>query len=87
VLGHAIDTHHDTRLVCASLTVAAAAAGGTVTGLIFCSDCASEYTSAAFDAACDRLGVVQSVSRIGSALYSADCESQFSSPEYEPLSR
>jgi len=72
LLGYAMGSHHDAALVSASLTMAAATRGGWVDGVIFHSDRGSEYSSAAYNELCGRLGVVQSMGRVGSAL---DCQS------------
>ncbi|MCX4791723.1 integrase core domain-containing protein [Streptomyces sp. NBC_01221] len=55
--------------------MAAAVRGGDVDGVIFHSDRGSEYTSKAYNNLCDRLGVVQSMGRVGSALDNAAAES------------
>jgi transposase InsO family protein len=75
LLGYAMGTHHDAALVGASLKMAAATRGGQVDGVIFHSDRGSEYTSEAYNDLCDRLGVVQSMGRVGSALDNAAAES------------
>jgi transposase InsO family protein len=75
LLGYAMGTHHDAALVGASLKMAAATRGGQVGGVIFHSDRGSEYTSEAYNDLCDRLGVVQSMGRVGSALDNAAAES------------
>ncbi|WAX76397.1 IS3 family transposase [Streptomyces sp. KMM 9044] len=74
-LGYAMGENHDAALVGASLKMAAAIRGGQVEGTIFHSDRGSEYTSEAYDTLCDRLGVVQSMGRVGSALDNAAAES------------
>jgi putative transposase len=45
--------------------------GRSVRGVVFHSDRGGEYTAATFDAVCRRLGVVQSMGRVGSALDNA----------------
>ncbi|MGR8007679.1 IS3 family transposase [Streptomyces hypolithicus] len=75
LLGYAMGAHHDAALVGASLKMAAATLGGEVDGVIFHSDRGSEYTSEAYNNLCDRLGVVQSMGRVGSALDNAAAES------------
>ncbi|WP_280703487.1 IS3 family transposase [Kitasatospora sp. GP82] len=79
LLGYAMGAHHDAAPVAAPLKTAAAARGGAVDGVIFRSDRGSEYTFAAYNEPCDRLGVVQSMGRVGSALDNAAAES-FNSP-------
>ncbi len=63
--------HHDADLAIASLRMAAATHGGHIAGVIFPSDRGSGYTSTAFGRACGRLGVTQSMGRVGSALDNA----------------
>lgn len=75
LLGYAMGAHHDAGLVGASLKMAVATRGGTVGGVIFHSDRGSEYSSASYNELCDRLGVVQSMGRVGSALDNAAAES------------
>ena len=87
LLGFAMSDRHDAELAVASLRMAAAVRGGTVTGVIFHTDQGSEYTSGLFAAACRGLGVVQSMGRVGSALDNAAAESFFSTLEHELLSR
>ena len=74
LLGYAMGARHDAALVGASLQMAAATRGGTVDGVIFHGDRGSEYTSESYDNLCDRLGVVQSMGRVGSALDNAAAE-------------
>lgn len=73
-LGYAMGAHHDAAPVSASLQMAAATRGGTVDGVIFHSDRGSEYTSAVYNGLCDRLGVVQSMGRVGSCFDNAAAE-------------
>ncbi|MEU3498429.1 integrase core domain-containing protein [Kitasatospora cineracea] len=75
LLGYATGAHHDAALVSASLEMAAATRGGQVNGVIFHSNRGSEYCSAAYSSLCARLGVVQSMGRVGSALDNAAAES------------
>src|SRR5205823_7602357 len=74
MLGYAMSEHHDAALAKASLSMAAASRGGTIGGVIFHSDRGSEYTAEAFEAACRKLGVLQSMGRVGSALDNAAAE-------------
>lgn len=87
LLGYAVGEHHDAPLAVASLQMAAAVRGGTVRGVIFHSDQGSEYTATLFAKACRRLGIIQSMGRVGSALDNAAAESFFSTLEHELLSR
>jgi putative transposase len=61
--------------VVASLRMAATTRGGDVDGVIFHSGRGSEYTAAATGAACQALGIVQSMGRVGWALDNAAAES------------
>ena len=83
ILGHALGEHHDADLAYGALAMAAAVRGGRTAGVIFHSDQGSEYTSARFRSACDRLGVRQSMGRPGSALDNAVIESWHSTLEWE----
>ncbi|MFJ1975411.1 IS3 family transposase [Streptomyces sp. NPDC087903] len=74
-LGYAMGEHHDAALVGASLKMAAVTRGGSLDGTIFHSDRGAEYTYEAYNKLCDRLGVVQSMGRVGSALDNAAAES------------
>lgn len=73
MLGYAMGEHHDAELTCAALSMAAATRGD-VDGVIFHSDRGSEYTAEAYNLACGRLGVVQSMGRVGCALDNAAAE-------------
>ena len=85
--GFAIGEHHDAALARAALCMAAATRGGTIAGVIFHSDKGGEYTGDLFAETCLTLGVVQSMSRVGSALDNAVAESFNSTLEWEVLSR
>ena len=87
LLGFALGDRHDADLAVASIRMAAAVRGGTVSGVIFHTDQGSEYSSTLFGAACRSLGVTQSMGRVGSALDNAAAESFFSTLEHELLSR
>ena len=71
----------------AALCMAAAVRGGNVSGVIFHSDKGGEYTGGTFAKACEALGVVQSMGRVGSALDNSVAESFNSTLEWELLSR
>jgi transposase InsO family protein len=73
-LGHAFSQHHDADLAEAALVMAIANRGGQVEEVIFHSDGPGEYTAAAFEAACDRQAIIQSMARVGSALDNAVAE-------------
>ena len=85
--GFAMSDHHDAALAKAALCMAAAVRGGDVTGVVFHSDKGGEYTGDLFAQACDALGVIQSMGRVGSALDNAAAESFNSTLEHEVLSR
>jgi len=85
--GFAMGEHHDAPLAKAALCMAAAVRGGKVTGVIFHTDKGGEYTGDVFADACEALGVVQSMGRVGSALDNAAAESFNSTLEWELLSR
>jgi transposase InsO family protein len=83
ILGHALGEHHDAELACGALAMAVAVRGGSGNVVVFHSDQGSEYTSARFRQACERLGIVQSMGRPGSALDNAVIESWHSTLEFE----
>ena len=83
ILGFALGEHHDADLAYGALAMAVAVRGGQVPGVIFHTDQGSEYTAAAFRAACTRLSVSQSMGRPGSALDNAVIESWHSTLEWE----
>jgi len=85
--GFAIGEHHDAELAKAALSMAATVRGGNVRGVIFHSDRGGEYTGDTFADACQRLGITQSMGRVGSALDNAAAESFNSTLEWELLSR
>jgi putative transposase len=85
--GFALGEHHDAELATGALQMAAAVRGGDITGTIFHTDKGSEYSASDFAAACDRLGVTQSMGRVGSCFDNAVVESWHSTLEFELLSR
>ncbi|MEU5307052.1 IS3 family transposase [Streptomyces noursei] len=87
LLDYAMDAHHDTELVLAALHMAAATRGGDVPGVVFHTDRGSEYTPKTFGNACGRLGVVQSMGRVGSALDNAVTEATYSTLKVEYIHR
>lgn len=87
VPGFSLGDHHDSPLARAALVMAAATRGGDVEGVIFHSDKGGEYHGDVFVAACESLGVVRSMGRVGSALDNAVAESFNSTLEWELLSR
>lgn len=73
LLGYAMSEHHDAALAKASLQMAVASRGDVQT-VIFHSDRGSEYTAEVYATACRKLGVIQSMGRVGSALDNAAAE-------------
>lgn len=85
VVGFAMDEHHDAGLAHAALAMAVAIRGGkdAIVGVIMHTDQGSEYTAKTFRAACERMGIKQSMGRVGSALDNAVIESWHSTLEWE----
>jgi putative transposase len=83
--GFALSEHHDAAVAVTALQMAAAVRGGDVSGVIFHSDRGSEYTADRFETACQRLGVRQSMGRVGSCFDNAASESFHSTLEFELL--
>ena len=81
------DAHPTAGLAAAALNMAAAARGGDVAGVIFHTDKGAQYTASGFADTCRRLGVTQSMGRVGSALDNACAESFFSTLQHELVSR
>ena len=82
--------HPDAELACDAIKIAAAMRGGraVIDGVIFHSDRGSTYTAASFTQLCkNKLGVRQSMGRVGSCFDNAAAESFFSTLEHEVLSR
>jgi transposase InsO family protein len=89
LLGAATGRHPDATLACSAITMAVAARGGAahISGVIFHTDRGSTYTAEKFTALCRRLGIRQSMGRLGSCLDNAAAEAFFSSLEWEVLCR
>ena len=85
IVGFALGAHHDEDLAEGALQMAVAVRGGkeTITGVVFHTDQGSEYTAGDFQTACIRMGVTQSMGRVGSALDNAVIESWHSTVEFE----
>lgn len=82
--------HPNAQLACDAIKIAAASRGGraAIDGVVFHSDRGSTYTAASFTFLCrDKLGVRQSMGRVGSCFDNAAAESFFSTLEHEVLSR
>jgi transposase InsO family protein len=89
LLGAATGLHPDAGLPCAAIEMAVAARGGAeaIGGVIFHTDRGSTYTADKFTELCRRLGIRQSMGRVGSCFDNAAAEAFFSSLEWEVLSR
>ena len=85
IVGFALGERHDAELAHAALAMAVAVRGGkqAVAGVVLHTDQGSEYTAGAFRAACTRIGITQSMGRVGSALDNAVIESWHSTLEFE----
>jgi putative transposase len=83
VLGFTLSEHHDAAAAYGALAMAITVRGGTVPGVIMHTGQGSEYTARAFQAACQRVGIAQSMGRPGSALDNAVIESWHSTVEFE----
>jgi putative transposase len=87
LLGYATSAHPDAVLAGQAIKMAVAARGGNVAGVIFHSDRGSTYTADHFTALCVKVGIRQSMGRVGSCFDNAAAESFFSTLEWEVLSR
>ena len=90
LLGAATSLHPDAELACEAIRMAATVRGGrtTIQGVIFHTDRGSTYTANDFTRLCaDRLGIRQSMGRVGSCFDNAAAEAFFSTLEWEVLSR
>ena len=65
IVGFALGARHDAALAYGALAMAVAVRGGAVPGVVFHTDQGSEYTAGSFRAACERLGIAQSMGRPG----------------------
>jgi putative transposase len=81
--------HPDAERVCDAIKIAAAVRGGraAVDGVVFHTDRGSTYAARSFTGLCERLGVRQSMGRVGSCFDNAAAEAFFSTLEHEVLSR
>ena len=89
LLGAATGLHPDAELAGEAIKMAVTARGGAeqIGGVIFHTDRGSTYTADKFTALCRRLGIRQSMGRVGSCFDNAAAEAFFSSLEWEVLSR
>lgn len=95
LLGAATSTRADAALACAAIEMAVATRGGPQAiwrdeegqRVIFHTDRGSTYTAKEFRTLCVKLGIRQSMGRVGSCFDNAAAEALFSSLEWEVLSR
>jgi len=90
LLGYAMGDAHDAGLTEAALRMAVTCRTGEgrpTRGVVFHTDRGAEYTAATFDSACRRLGVVQSMGRVGCALDNAAAEAVNSTIKVELVHR
>lgn len=89
LLACATSTHPDAELACDAIKIATTVRGGRnlVHGIVFHTDRGSTYTARHFTGLCERLGVRQSMGRVGSCFDNAVAEAFFSTLEHEVLSR
>lgn len=88
MLGFALSDDYPTAaLATAAIHMAVATRGGDVRGVVFHSDRGTQYSADAFAQACAKLGITQSMGRVGSALDNAAAESFFSTLDHELLTR
>lgn len=85
IVGFGIGEHHDADLSTAALQMAVAVRGGkdALSEVIMHTDQGSEFTARNFQSACIRVGLSQSMGRVGSALDNAVIESWHSTVEFE----
>ena len=88
LLASATSDHPDAALACDAMKMAAAVRGGraVIDGVVFHTDRGSTYTATTFTTLCRRLGVAQSMGRVGSCFDNAAAETFFSTLEHEVLS-
>jgi putative transposase len=82
--------HPNADLACDAIKIASTGRGGraAIDGVIFHTDRGSTYTASSFTLLCkDKLGIRQSMGRVGSCFDNAAAESFFSTLEHEVLSR
>jgi putative transposase len=85
IVGFGLGEHHDANLATVALQMAVAVRGGkdALSEVIVHTDQGSEYTAKNFRTACARVGITQSMGRVGSALDNAVIESWHSTLEFE----
>jgi hypothetical protein len=65
ILGFTLSEHHDAAAAYGAVAMAVTVRGGQVPGVIMHTGQGSEYTARAFQAACQRVGIAQSMGRPG----------------------
>ena len=82
LLASATSEHPDAGLACDAIKMAATVRGGraAIDGVIFHTDRGSTYTATSFTTLCRKLGVSQSMGRVGSCFDNAAAEAFFSTP-------
>lgn len=86
-VGYALGEHHDADLAAAAVQVAIAIRGGDVAGVVLHTDQGGEFSGGDLARVCAAAGIVQSMSRTGSALDNAVAEAFHSTLEFELRSR
>ena len=81
--GFTLSEHHNAAAAYGALAMAITVRGGRAPGVIMHTGQGSEYTARAFRAACERVGIAQSMGRPGSALDNAVIEAWHSTLEFE----
>ena len=89
LLGAATSRRPDAALACDAIRMAVAVRGGkqAINGVVFHTDKGSTYTAGNFTKLCHRMGIRQSMGRVGSCFDNAAAEAFFSTLEWEVLSR
>jgi putative transposase len=89
LLASATSDHPDAGLASDAIKMAATVRGGraAIDGVIFHTNRGSTYTATAFTTLCRKLGVSQSMGRVGSCFDNAAAKAFFSTLEHEVLSR
>jgi putative transposase len=89
LLAAPMSDHPDAELAADAIKMAAAARGGraVIDGVIFHTDRGSTYTASNFTQLCRKLGIRQSMGRVGSCFDNAASEAFFSTLEHEVLPR
>ena len=87
IVGYAMDERMPTELIATALEMAVDTRDGEVSGMVFHHDRGSQYMSGDFVKLCTRLGIRQSVGRVGSSYDNAAAESFWATLKRELVSR